>query len=110
MRTGDLILYDSAVMGTIAGSLVLFQKDNDYLVYAYGQTQPIGGRPELGTGICSRTASISDAQADLLVLGEGQDWSRPNLRSFLFCCLALETFFKISLKLLVVVEVGPVLV
>lgn len=52
-----------------------FQEGNDYLVYAHGQTQPIGGKPELGTGICSRTAPVSDAQADLLVLGEGMNWT-----------------------------------
>ena len=52
-----------------------FELGNDYLVYAHGQTQPIGGKPELGTGICSRTTPISTAQADLLVLGEGRNWT-----------------------------------
>lgn len=52
-----------------------FEIDKEYLVYAHGQTQPIGARPDLGTGICTRTAPISSAEADLLVLGEGKNWT-----------------------------------
>jgi hypothetical protein len=41
-----------------------FQVGSSYLVYAGGQT-------DLGTSICSRTADLGHAQADLAVLGPG---------------------------------------
>lgn len=51
-----------------------FEINKEYLVYAHGQ-QIIGAQPDLGTGICSRTTSFSDAGADLLVLGQGKNWT-----------------------------------
>ncbi len=42
-----------------------FKKNNEYIVYAYGEEN------KLETGICSRTKLLSSAQDDLQELGEG---------------------------------------
>jgi len=43
-----------------------FQKGEEYLVYASGE------EAQLQTGLCSGTKTLSDARADLAVLGEGE--------------------------------------
>jgi hypothetical protein len=43
-----------------------FEKGKEYLVYASGE------EAKLQTGLCSGTKSLSDAQADLAALGEGE--------------------------------------
>ncbi|QNK56693.1 hypothetical protein [Paenibacillus sp. PAMC21692] len=47
-----------------------FQKGMSYLVYAYA-SGPDGNGDEPGTGICTRTKALSQAQGDLDLLGQG---------------------------------------
>ena len=47
-----------------------FQKGMSYLVYAYA-SGPDGNGDEPGTGICTRTKELSQAQGDLDLLGQG---------------------------------------
>ncbi len=49
-----------------------FEESKEYLVYAYA-----GGNGDLNAGLCSRTAPIEQAKADLAVLGSGYAPSQP---------------------------------